>query len=425
MIYPSNPCTTARSARTGLLVLVGTVVLIGSVGTALYAGYYRPSCARRAYEQGKAHLERGEYEQALAAFEGARDFFPESALFPDVGGKALEDGKDLLERGEADRAIEALNCALRLASEPSRKTEIYVLRSQAYQFKDDNKESLEDLGQAIEMTPGNPVSYFNRAALHLNLGDAPSALADYTTVLKLNPNLIDAYQARAELYAAMQQWEKAAADFEACRKREPNDEWAWNRLARVYLQLGRNSDYDKLCEQMLAQFGETLDPDTAGCVVWTCVLRENTELKKVRLVALARVAAQAEEHRGDHLQCLGAAQVRMGQFKDYLANKRRDAAARSYAEAAYKEAIGHLEEALTLAAADDKVWKDLFLAIAHARLNNAEQARQALQAAKKWIAEQEQGLPKGDKGDAFDWMERVELKLLAQEAEREVQRRAR
>src|SRR5207244_4027792 len=109
-----------------------------------------------------------------------------------------------------------------------------------------------------------------------------------------------------------------------------------------------------------------------------------------RAVKLARKAVEAENGNAAYQVTLGAALARAGPLD---------------------RAIKQLEEALTQDAKGDNLgWTKAHLAMALHRFGRAKEARQALDAAARWAAQQESNPER-------TWDQRLEIRLLVREAE--------
>jgi tetratricopeptide (TPR) repeat protein len=72
--------------------------------------------------------------------------------------------------------------------------------------------ALEDLNKAINLAPNNAYLYYNRALLHIELGESGKAIENYTTAIKIEPHMAEAYYNRGLLYYKNGDKKSAAKD---------------------------------------------------------------------------------------------------------------------------------------------------------------------------------------------------------------------
>ncbi len=182
------------------------------------------AAAQAYYYKGIIHAERGDYADALDAFESgisANPHMPElfaarATTYATMGrpATALEDfnqaieldpgyaatyvnrGQAFLNMGEPDLAIEDFNYALELDPE---LTAAYFNRGVLYLEKSENDKALADFHKAIEFSPDAPAPYFNRAVAYMNLSNLPAAAADLTIYIGMTDDEEGKHQAEALL----------------------------------------------------------------------------------------------------------------------------------------------------------------------------------------------------------------------------------
>src|SRR5262249_55980155 len=113
-------------------------------------------------------------------------------------------------------------------------------------------------------------------------------------------------------------------------------------------------EYRKTLARMRQEFGTDPDGPTAYALAWVCVLCPESGLDAGQVTEWAERAVKAFPDSADALETLGAALYRAGRYAD---------------------AVRRLEEAAKLRGAGGGEGTHLFLAMAHARLGHAEEAR--------------------------------------------------
>src|SRR5262249_17035887 len=165
--------------------------------------------------------------------------------------------------------------------------------------------------------------------------------------------------ARAELG----RWAQAAADFEKATTLGADRPSPWYRHALLRLHLGDRDAYRRACADMLARFGPAKDAADAQLAAWTGALASGPAEEAARRVAVAERALADRPKDHARLLTLGAALYRAGRHQD---------------------AVRTLNESLQVWGKDDAVWDWFFLAMAHHRLGQAEQARKYFERASRW-----------------------------------------
>ena len=159
----------------------------------------------------------------------------------------------------------------------------------------------------------------------------------------------------------------------------------------------------------LEVFGPTDAVATANRVAWICVIAPDAVADLRQPVQLAEKAVASNPtgfSKYAYLSTLGVALYRAGQFE---------------------AAVQRLGDAITAHGKDGTAGDWLFLAMAHHRLGQPDEARRWLDKAAKWIDESTQPPPPNAAaasppkppvaGTTLTWRERLELQLLRREAE--------
>jgi hypothetical protein len=240
---------------------------------------------------------------------------------------------------------------------------------------------------------------------------------------------------RAEVFAEQGEWNKALDDLAAARRLAQADprlahRQAWASLAReVDVQRTRTaprlavalagpwsllavaglprprrdvSEFLRICTEMEHDFGATRDATTADAVAWTRLLvPDGLDREEAgRLVDLSRRGMEAQPESADYLETHGAALYRAGRFR---------------------EAVEQLEKAVAKNGEGGSPWQQLFLAMAHHRLGEEDEARRCLERANRQIEEKMN--PKEKATPRPSWEQRLQWGLLRAEAEEVLARR--
>jgi serine/threonine protein kinase/WD40 repeat protein len=211
-----------------------------------------------------------------------------------------------------------------------------------------------------------------------------------TSVVVQNPPWLEPL-ARGEALARAQRWNDAAAEFQrAITAGAPHID---ARLRRVLFLRARgdSSAYRDACRDLLSSFDlHILSPRVANNVAWACALEAGCVEDYEPLIRLARSVA-AVRPEPNRLNTLGAILFRAGQFE---------------------EAIRQLEQSVAAHGAGGTAYDAIFLAMAHHRLGNREQALRWLQMSHS----QPVATFKPDADGDTSWIPHLELEVLRREA---------
>ena len=174
--------------------------LYGTVLCKLQRIYDGLAQLQKAYDLGDRHAPSSYLRGTILATSGklkpARDAFKEAAkLDPDEPEYHLAVAQAQVMLDENRAAINALRKALKLAPE---SLKAHQLMAAALSSEDKPKEALKHCSLAVQYHPDNGIGYFNRANLHLRLGQVDEAFTDFDKALELEPSELRLRLAYAE-----------------------------------------------------------------------------------------------------------------------------------------------------------------------------------------------------------------------------------
>jgi tetratricopeptide (TPR) repeat protein/WD40 repeat protein len=380
--------------------------------------------ARAAYRHGLrgfALSRKRDYKAALAEFDAALQ------LDPDYAWAYRQRGWVRSQTGNLDGAIADFTDATDL--QPG-NAETYIQRGDVYHSLGQHARAIEDYSTCLRIDPGQALAYNGRGLAYQRLGQLDRALTDFNRATKVNPKLVYPYWNRGELYRARQQFDRAIAEYTKGIAVQPDHPWNWvgrghahaerrdwtraaadfaraNQLlpgdmrpawyrAQTLLARGDRAGYRSACADLLKRFGQTKDSGTANLVAWSGVLIADHALDARPYLQLAEKAAAANPGAATW-HTLGTALYRAGRFEE---------AARKLAEACKQRQNG------------GTAFDCFVLAMTHAQLGHAAEARKWLDRASLWIENASPKKPKeaGNKAP-LTWQERLQLGLLRREAE--------
>jgi tetratricopeptide (TPR) repeat protein len=226
--------------------------------------------------------------------------------------------------------------------------------------------------------------HFHLGLAYLFLAKAAEARKEFELALTLTEDLSELDQADA--HALLGQGDDAGRLFERAVAAPTASAAACTRHAGLRLHQGDAEGYRKACATILERFGKAPDAAVTNEAAWAAALGPEALPDLQPVLARARVAVGASPNDANRRKTLGALLYRAGQ---------------------YKEAVTDLNEAVKQNARGG-TWADsLFLAMAHHRLGQTDEAR-------KWLDRAVQVL---EKDPPADWGQRIQQQILRREAE--------
>ncbi len=340
--------------------------------------------------RGVAHAKLGQRDQAVADYSKALE----------VGGGAKDAvvwsnrAFSYAEMGQWDKSVADYTKALETGA--GKDAGVWSNRAQAHAASRQYDQAIADYSKAIELQPALVRARTGRAAAYEAQGQWDQALADRGEVVRLQPKQSASWAQRGAAYAAAQKWDQAAADLAKAIELKPDQPTPWYHQALLALRAGDSKGYRQACAGVLDRFGRSNRPADIELVVWTCVMGPDAVGNFAPLIELAKKNAAANPKDYAALRALGAVLYRAGQ---------------------HEAAAERLTEAAPLRAKDQPPYDWLFLALAHQRLGQIEQARQRLAQADKWIQQIKEEKDKPNGSLRLRWNQRVTWEILHGEAQ--------
>jgi tetratricopeptide (TPR) repeat protein len=170
-------------------------------------------------------------------------------------------GKAYVDKGDYDRAIADLGEAIKInPKEPVP----YYNRALAHQNKGEDDAAIADVSRSIELQPNDADAYKLRADSYANKGKQAEAIADYGEAIKRKSDFADAYYGRGLAYFAEKDYDRSLADCDRAIALKPGDAEAHTCRAD---DLAGKDDYDGA----IASFDKAIE--LAGKDVWGGVHR--------------------------------------------------------------------------------------------------------------------------------------------------------
>jgi len=263
---------------------------------------------------------------------------PEKALADFTRAIELDpmDARSWCQRG---RAYNRLGQAQKAVDDHTKAIEIdpkyvnaLISRGSAYDILGHPEKAFDDFSRAIELDPSDPIPWSNRGLVNVALGREHKAIADFSKAIELDPKYARAWSSRGHAYSSLEEPGKAVADCSKAIELDPKYANAWSNRGVAYIRLGR--------------------PDKA--------------------VADCSKAVELAPSVGNHWKVLGVAQYRAGDWN---------------------AAVAALSKSRELRQGGDAI-DQLFLAMAHWKLGNRDEARKAYEEAIPWLDKNQEALEK-------------------------------
>jgi tetratricopeptide (TPR) repeat protein len=224
-------------------------------------------------------------------------------------------------------------------------------------------------------------------------------VALYTLLLELVPGAPWAYSHRAPAYCVLGLWDRAARDFAELLEARPGDLERWSEYAGVLLLQGDHDGYRRVCKRVLERFGDSQKADELCLLAHILALAPNDVARPALAVQRAEKAAAAHPRGAWQRHTLALAHYRAGHFDQAVRQCRKSMTAGPRWGA-------HVVN-----------W--LLLALANQRLGHADEARQWLDRAVRWMDGVSPGKPRRSavRLPESSLTDRLEVQLLRREAE--------
>jgi tetratricopeptide (TPR) repeat protein len=275
--------------------------------------------------------------------------------------------------------------------------DLWAERGECYHGANQPDKASRDYDKALTLLASDP----NAAALRTALFDELIPQEDlFNRVVKLRPKDTQPWLARVHYFANRGQWKQAAASLVKLTELDPEDHENWYMLAPVYLELGDKENYRRVCLEMLKRFSAAEKPEIIERTAKTCLLVADAGIDRKLALQLAERAATR-----------GADQANAKWF--HMAKGIAD-----YREGQYAKAVERLEKSLT--PGTEVMFRDsmayLFLAMAHYRLGESDEAAQSLYKARFLMDDR---FPKLERGELLgpEWADWLRFMIVRREVE--------
>lgn len=267
-------------------------------------------------------------------------------------------------------------------------------RSQVEQceFKEQWAPARWHLDRLISADPDNARLLYRRAVVERKLADWQAAIDDCTRAIAVQPTDARSRYLRGRTYGELRAWDRVIEDIEESIRLGYQSEYAWYRLALVYLSQGNQERYEDTCRRMLTKFGGTSDAGQANITAWTWALGQHTPQEPAEALRLAEFAVKnGVGNRHYYLHTQAAVLFRSGHYEAASKQLRQTIAARP----------GDMSQT---------PWDLFFLALIEHRLGDPSAQASLCQ------AEEQTNEVYTQSSSQLSWDNRLELEILQKEA---------
>jgi tetratricopeptide (TPR) repeat protein len=273
-----------------------------------------PKCWLAHGDLGKAFLQKGKVDEAIAHFQKSLE------LNPNYAATYYDLGLCFFKLGRIDEAIAQYEKALQISpGYPVARNDLGLALCRQGRVDD----AIVQYEKALQINPGN-------AEFHVNLGDAlrekgrvDEAIAHYQKALQISPDHAGAHNDLGNALLQKGRADEAITQYQMALKIIPDD-------ASVHFNLGNALLHKSRAEEALVQLQEALklapaDPTVQGSLAWLLATCPKASLRNgSKAVELAR---QANELAGGKnpvfLHTLAAAFAEAGRFSEAVETARR------------------------------------------------------------------------------------------------------
>ena len=213
-------------------------------------------CVTRA----KAHLDKEEYDKAIADCDKALELDPKFADAYRTRSRAW------YHKGEFDKLMADCNQALAINPQIA---EAYIGRAIGWEEKDEHDKAIADCNRALAIDPKIAEAYNTRGLAWKEKREYTKALADYNQALTLNPKLAEAYNNRGEAWRQKGEFDKALVDYNQALAINPKFANAYNNRGVVWAKRGEGDKALADCKQALSIAPDNWDAlNNLGVCLW-------------------------------------------------------------------------------------------------------------------------------------------------------------
>jgi serine/threonine-protein kinase len=353
----------------------------------------KPKYVTAHHNLGNALRDTNQLDEAIREFRTVIDLDPDRAMTHYNLATVLHAAK------QVDEAIREYRRAIE--HDPKDAWAHYGLGNVLRDMKQLN-EAIREYRKAIDLQPEFAKAHYNLGGVLQETKQLDEAIREYRKATELQPEFAQAHFSLGNAHAILGQWDQAAAAIARALKLEPSQPWLWHQSATLCLHAEDLEGYRFACREMLARFGKTEVPRVARWTAKTCSLAADAVSDYESVLKLADRGVDKKDSLPYRWFLLteALAEYRAGRYASAIEWSRR------YGPKSAGPKTGYHNDACAFA----------ILAMAHYRLGEAQEAREALGQAQTILANK---MPQPAKGEHFglDWADWLHGQILCREAE--------
>lgn len=249
--------------------------------------------------KGNAHLELGQYDEAIETFDEAIKYDPQYIATP----QALN-GKGVCYASQENYA-EALKCFEESNKFEKENPTIILNIALMYSKLNENDKALNKFEEVLKYDPDNFIAKIKiekiknsrdlefhsiqeglmKAQMYQQAYKYDDALKIYNQILNIQEDCIPAYNHQGHIYSELNQPDKAIECYQKALEYQPKAQVAWSSMAMVYLKEGdfkkANECYDKALD--LIPDDDTSLANNAFCLMQLGEFNKSIEMSKKSL----------------------------------------------------------------------------------------------------------------------------------------------
>lgn len=227
---PSDLSPSPFSWKKYVGMAIGGAVLLGVSLSLIISHVNRAAEALALYDEANQLIDRGQYQEAIAAFDAALDIKPNFAeAWADRGYAVGQLGQHQEKFSSCDRALLL----------DSQLTEAWNCRGLARHSLEQYEEAINDYEEALRINPNFSAAWYNKGESLLQIQQQRAALIALNEAINIEPDYLFAWNLKCKAHDELGEYSEALAACEQALNIKPDYEPAKQRLTWVRQKLNK------------------------------------------------------------------------------------------------------------------------------------------------------------------------------------------